>query len=658
MDLHAHKVHLPVLTDVRDDPEIIEPQSLEQRMKQLEEKLEQILLLTDKKVSELESENKQISTENRVSKNLLIDVVRFFQSQNSEEKKSTEFDRSGEKLSHQKIPDILNISPDIHSLDKYIESLHKESITGSKDKKVEQQTSEKDLEKISSSQSFSDISNVHKPSKLNKLMGSLSFLAQMEKSRNASRAVSTINPPAAFDISEVVDYKLLKSFPIFFDFPTKILEQIAESWFEVRKKAGQNIIREGDTGSEVYFIVEGTVAFLHQNSELTTLSRGQFFGEFGLLLDSRRGATVAAKTNCHLLILTKNRLITIVKNNQPELLTNLELAAQSRAQWWENVKTEPNLDYFGREFSLDIARRDIRKLSIFEEADEMFVQKLAMQIKPEVFPSGSLIISKGDISNCMYFIVRGTIEVIGNKNTVHAEMTNGQFFGEVGIVMEIERTASIRAKDECYLFKLTKSVLDEVCKEYPIIREKIKQTAQERYSQFLARDEKVELFDVEVTAQSLMKVLRRGHMMFLSIDDLLFDYVDQLELFQSLDSAMLTELAISMSRKTYQPSEKIVVCGDTSDSMFFLAMGDANIESEFGEIIDVASGPYSWFGEVGILQDVPRTASVVAKTTCSVYRLAKTNVLEILSKHPDIGEKIHATAEARMQKYLMRSILA
>ncbi|KAJ1546232.1 WD repeat-containing protein 92 [Nowakowskiella sp. JEL0078] len=259
-----------------------------------------------------------------------------------------------------------------------------------------------------------------------------------------------------------------------------------------------------------------------------------------------------------------------------------------------------------------------------------------MSIETMTYNHGEIIINKGDLSDCMFFIVQGTVEVIGKDDLPHADMNSGQFFGEIGIIMDMKRTACIRAKDECHLLKLNKAVIDQVCKEYPEVQKKIKDTAHERYTLCSKKDSKIEQFDLEVTEQSLIK----------------------LDLFRSLENSMLKELAISMVRKSYNPKEKIVVCGDPSDSMFFLATGDANVISEFGEIVDVASGPFSWFGEVGILQDVPRTATVEAKSNCSVYKLAKIQVIELIKKYPDIGDIIKSTADARMQQYLMRSVLA
>ncbi|KAJ1540772.1 hypothetical protein HK096_010683, partial [Nowakowskiella sp. JEL0078] len=77
------------------------------------------------------------------------------------------------------------------------------------------------------------------------------------------------------------DYNVLKNFPVFSEFPEKILEMISESWFEVSKKPGQLVIREEEVGSEIYFILEGAISFLHDNKEITSLGKGQFFGELG-----------------------------------------------------------------------------------------------------------------------------------------------------------------------------------------------------------------------------------------------------------------------------------------------------------------------------------------------------------------------------------------
>ncbi|KAJ3339699.1 hypothetical protein HDU83_007511, partial [Entophlyctis luteolus] len=71
--------------------------------------------------------------------------------------------------------------------------------------------------------------------------------------------------------------------------------------------------------------------------------------------------------------------------------------------------------------------------------------------------------------------------------------------------------------------------------------------------------------------------------------------------------------------------------------------------TEFDEVIDEVSGPSAYFGEVAIIEQVPRTASVRCTNTCSTYELRKDDFKSVMDKYPDIAKKIKQTAEIRMQ---------
>lgn len=92
---------------------------------------------------------------------------------------------------------------------------------------------------------------------------------------------------------------------------------------------------------------------------------------------------------------------------------------------------------------------------------------------------------------------------------------SGGFFGEVGIMFDMKRTASIRARTRCILSKITKFSLDQVCSKYPEFKASISKEAADRQKLFLERLNsvnadgdaiKVELFDVEVSMSNLRQV--------------------------------------------------------------------------------------------------------------------------------------------------------
>ncbi|KAJ3052021.1 hypothetical protein HDU99_008264, partial [Rhizoclosmatium hyalinum] len=77
--------------------------------------------------------------------------------------------------------------------------------------------------------------------------------------------------------------------------------------------------------------------------------------------------------------------------------------------------------------------------------------------------------------------------------------------------------------------------------------------------------------------------------------------------------------------------------------------GTAQIQSAFGEVFDTVSGPSAYFGEVAIMEQVPRTASVKCISQCSTYELKRDDFMSVIKKYPQILKQIKETADERMQ---------
>lgn len=108
-------------------------------------------------------------------------------------------------------------------------------------------------------------------------------------------------------------------------------------------------------------------------------------------------------------------------------------------------------------------------MRIFENADNEFIESLSLTVVGELYSPGENIIDINDDSDCMFFIMNGVAEVVGTTGDIHAELTAGSFFGEVGIFYGVKRTASIRAKEDMIVFKLTKQALLDVSEKYSTV---------------------------------------------------------------------------------------------------------------------------------------------------------------------------------------------
>lgn len=100
----------------------------------------------------------------------------------------------------------------------------------------------------------------------------------------------------------------LRAFPLLSKISDADLKVLAELLKMSKTKAGENIITEGDTGSEMYILVTGTVDVIK-----TTVFGDKFvvatlrsdmhcvFGEMAMIDNDKRSATVRAKTDCETL---------------------------------------------------------------------------------------------------------------------------------------------------------------------------------------------------------------------------------------------------------------------------------------------------------------------------------------------------------------------
>ncbi|KAJ3028487.1 UNVERIFIED_CONTAM: hypothetical protein HDU68_001555 [Siphonaria sp. JEL0065] len=464
-------------------------------------------------------------------------------------------------------------------------------------------------------------------------------------------------------LDEYPNMEALMKFPLFSKFPKDVVEQVSLASYEMRRKQGQTLLKKGKEGTKIYFLLEGTVSVVVNDKGITYLQPVTFFGELGVCksfrkisayVDNRqtvfkfkRTATVMAKTNCVVLVVTKQKLAEIVTQNNAVKILMDEFTADKEA-WWKQQQYIKANENFGAEFISEIAREEIKKVGVFSTASDSFCDTLAMRIKCLIVKPKETIVKIGEESDAMYFILKGSVEV-GPTGAINAEISSGSFFGEVGVLLNMKRTASIRAKEESNVFKLSKKDLDEVVALFPYMKSVLKVAADERFELFKKRsapptdgsarnqeDNIPDQFDLEVGSQSLAK----------------------LSLFKSIEKSVLTELAMKMARKTWEAGEFIIKADELGTSMFFLAAGKADVITAFGELLDSVTGPSAYFGEVAIIEQVPRTASIKCTSTCSTYELRKEDFQAVITKYPDIEKLIKATADERMQNYLMRSVLA
>jgi CRP-like cAMP-binding protein len=90
----------------------------------------------------------------------------------------------------------------------------------------------------------------------------------------------------------------------------------------------------------------------------------------------------------------------------------------------------------------------------------------------------------------------------------------------------------------------------------------------------------------------------------------------------------------------------IVREGDPGDRFYLIAEGTAEV-SEYGRTISEL-GPGGYFGEIALIRDVPRTATVTAKTPTVLYALDREEFLAAVTSHEPSAEAVEEVVSARL----------
>jgi CRP/FNR family cyclic AMP-dependent transcriptional regulator len=107
-------------------------------------------------------------------------------------------------------------------------------------------------------------------------------------------------------------------------------------------------------------------------------------------------------------------------------------------------------------------------------------------------------------------------------------------------------------------------------------------------------------------------------------------------LFSSCPDEQLRMLAAVVTRKSVSRSTTVMASGDPNDSLYIVLSGRLKVlmsDSDGKEVILSILGPGEFFGEMGLIDDSPRSASVTAIEPCELLSIAKRDFKKCLSEN-------------------------
>ena len=113
-------------------------------------------------------------------------------------------------------------------------------------------------------------------------------------------------------------------------------------------------------------------------------------------------------------------------------------------------------------------------------------------------------------------------------------------------------------------------------------------------------------------------------------------------MFANIEPSKLKLLAFTSERVTYQPADTLFKQGDPGDSAYIIISGEADV------VVNTARGPLTVaqlgrnaiVGEIAILCDVPRTATIKAKSKLETMVITKDLFFRLIMEFPQMGIEI------------------
>lgn len=118
-------------------------------------------------------------------------------------------------------------------------------------------------------------------------------------------------------------------------------------------------------------------------------------------------------------------------------------------------------------------------------------------------------------------------------------------------------------------------------------------------------------------------------------------------LFAEMPDAHLQRIANTARERHFEPGTTIVTAGQTGHGFYLIVAGRADVQRGGRTLRTLNPGEY--FGELALLRDQPRSATVVATAPTTCLTLARWDFKSILDANPGIALHLLNTVAARLQ---------
>jgi ABC-type bacteriocin/lantibiotic exporter with double-glycine peptidase domain/CRP-like cAMP-binding protein len=268
---------------------------------------------------------------------------------------------------------------------------------------------------------------------------------------------------------------------------------------------------------------------------------------------------------------------------------------------------------------LDQARSVLDQLPLLEFLSPDARQLVADSFVPCSLGFGAAIVREGDPADAYYVLVSGRARVVksaGNGEEIALNVLRpGDGFGEMGLLQETPRNATVRASEDVELLRLDRSIFQALVQHHPEIR------------------------------AGLELQLKHRH---------LHNFLRVHSAFARLPTAALTMMLNDLEPVSIREGELVIREGDAAGPMYVVEEGRLRVfnleDGKRAYRAYLRQGDF--FGEMSLFKGVPRTAGVEAVSACRLLRLPSATFAKLLESYPDFKRRL----EERIAQYDYKNV--
>jgi len=130
------------------------------------------------------------------------------------------------------------------------------------------------------------------------------------------------------------------------------------------------------------------------------------------------------------------------------------------------------------------------------------------------------------------------------------------------------------------------------------------------------------------------------------------DLLRKIPLFAKIDPSKLKLLAFTSERLTYGAGQELFHQGDVGDTAYIIINGEADVlvDTPTGELVVAKLKQNDLVGEIAILINIPRTATVRADSELTTLAISKDQFFRMIGEFPDMAVEIMRELATRLER--------